>query len=200
MDVAIITFEGFNEIDTFLTFNILNRVNDSKFNVKITSPSKTITSMNGVSIEVQRDISFANNADVVLFGSGTHTREVIKDKALLSQLNLNADKQLIAGQCSGVLIMAELGLLNGVAVSTDLSSKHRLEEIGGEVLNQPFTATGNIATAGGCLASQYMAAWIIANTLGIPAAKYAIERVAPTGEKDKTVGHCLCVIEPFINA
>ncbi len=199
MDVAILTFDGFNEIDTFLTFNILNRIKDSKFNVKITSPSKMITSMNGVSIEGQRDIDFANNADVVLFGSGVHTREIIKDKTFLSQLSLNADKQLIAGQCSGVLFMAELGLLNGLAVSTDLSSKQRLEEIGVEVLNQPFTATGNIATAGGCLSSQYMAAWVIANKLGNAAAEYAMGRVAPTGEQEKTVAHCLSVIEAFIN-
>ena len=35
-----------------------------------------------------------------------------------------------------------------------------------KVLNQPFHATGNVATAGGCLAAQYLAAWVIARTAG----------------------------------
>ena len=37
-----------------------------------------------------------------------------------------------------------------------------MEEAGVAVLNQPFVARGNVATAGGCLASQYLAAWVIA--------------------------------------
>jgi hypothetical protein len=41
-------------------------------------------------------------------------------------------------------------------------TKPWVEEAGVAVLNQPFFATGNVATAGGCLASQYLAAWVIA--------------------------------------
>ncbi|EPJ46721.1 MAG: thiJ/PfpI family protein [Osedax symbiont Rs1] len=39
------------------------------------------------------------------------------------------------------------------------------------MLNQPFFASGNIATAGGCMASQYLAAWLIAKAEGPEAAK-----------------------------
>jgi hypothetical protein len=34
-----------------------------------------------------------------------------------------------------------------------------------KVLDQPFYAEGNIATAGGCLASQYLATWILLRKL-----------------------------------
>ena len=51
------------------------------------------------------------------------------------------------------------------------------EEAGVEVLNQAFVAKGNVATAGGCLASQYLAAWVIARLEGIEAAKSAMHSV-----------------------
>jgi len=34
------------------------------------------------------------------------------------------------------------------------------------VINKPFNAQGNIAIAGGCLASQYLATWVIYKLAG----------------------------------
>ena len=54
-----------------------------------------------------------------------------------------------------------------------------------EVLNQPFVAHGNVATAGGCLASHYLAAWVIARLAGWNAAEGVLHYVAPVGEKSR---------------
>jgi hypothetical protein len=54
-------------------------------------------------------------------------------------------------------------------------------------LNQSFYAEGNIATAGGCLASQYLAAWIIARLVDVDTARDALAYIAPVGEKEKYV-------------
>ena len=80
----------------------------------------------------------------------------------MSALNLDPARQLIGAQCSGTLVLAKLGMLGAVPACTDLTTKPWVQEAGVEVLNQPFFAAGNIATAGGCFASQYLAAWIIA--------------------------------------
>jgi hypothetical protein len=66
------------------------------------------------------------------------------------------------------------------------------------VLNQPFVAKGNVATSGGCLASQYLAAWVIARLEGIEAAKSAMHYVAPVGEKDDYVARAMRNIAPFL--
>jgi hypothetical protein len=68
-----------------------------------------------------------------------------------------------------------------------------------EVLNQPFYADVNLAIAGGCLASQYLAAWVIARFEGLDAAKSAMHYVAPVGEKSNTltgpsrISHHICL-------
>jgi transcriptional regulator GlxA family with amidase domain len=154
--------------------------------------------MNGVTVEAQQKLAFAQQADVVLFGSGIYTREIAKNKAILDQLTLDPAKQLIGAQCSGTLLLATLGLLNGLPACTDLTTKPWVIEAGIEVLNRPFIANGNVATAGGCLSSQYLATWVISKIAGQQAAEAAIHYVAPVGEKEQTVARSLAVIGSFI--
>ena len=99
MDIAVLTFEGFNELDSFIASSILNRMKDAGWNVQITSPSKSVTSMNGVTVQSQQSLEFANSADVVLFGSGTQTRNIAQDQDILPRLKLDPRTQVIGGQC-----------------------------------------------------------------------------------------------------
>lgn len=200
MDIAILTFEGFNELDSFIASGILNRMKPEGWNVQITCPTETVTSMNGVTIQAQQQLDFANKADVVLVGSGMLTRDIAKDPAILNRLNLNPETQLIGAQCSGTLLMAAMDLLGSVPACTDLTTKPWVQEAGVNVLDQAFCAEGNLATAGGCLASQYLATWVIAKLAGQDAAKSAIHYVAPVGEKEATVEHSLSVVFPYLQA
>jgi len=198
MNIAILTFEGFNELDSFIALGILNRMKSQGFNVRITCPSPEVTSMNGLTIKAQEQLEFANSAEVVLFGSGMLTRDIVKDEKIMSRLNFDATKQLLAGQCSGTLIMAKLGLLNKIPACTDLTTTPWVKEAGIEVLNQPLYANGNIATAGGCMASQYLAAWIITKVRGEEDSKNAIHYVAPVGEKELCVEHVWSILKPYV--
>ena len=154
--------------------------------------------MNGVTIKAQSTLEEAATAEAVIVGSGIKTREVVESPELMSRIRLNPDKQLIAAQCSGTLILARLGLVAGVPACTDLTTKPWVQEAGVEVLNQPFFAKGNVATAGGCFASPYLAAWIIARTEGLEAATSALHYVAPVGEKDAYVSNALRRITAYI--
>ncbi len=81
---------------------------------------------------------------------------------------------------------------------TDLTTKPWVEEAGVAVLDQPFYARGNVATAGGCFASPYLAAWIIARTEGVEAAESALHYVAPVGEKAEYVQNAMRRIRPYL--
>jgi transcriptional regulator GlxA family with amidase domain len=198
MHIAILTFEGFNELDSLIALGILNRVKTPGWRVSIASPAARVRSMNGVVLEAQASLQEASAADAVIVGSGMRTREVAADAALMAQLQLDPARQLLGAQCSGTLLLARLGLLGGVPACTDLTTKPWVEEAGVTVLNQPFTARGNVATAGGCLASQYLAAWVIARFQGLDAARSAMHYVAPVGEKDEYVARALRHITPNV--
>lgn len=198
MHIAILTFDGYNELDSLIALGILNRIKTPGWRVSIASPAPRVRSMNGVVLEAQASLSEANAADAVIVGSGMRTREVVADAALMAQLQLDPSRQLLGAQCSGTLVLARLGLLGGVAACTDLTTRPWVEEAGVEVLNQPFVARGNVATAGGCLASQYLAAWMIARLEGAEAARSAMHYVAPVGEKDDYVERAMRNIAAFL--
>lgn len=198
MNIAILTFEGFNELDSFIASGILNRMKGYGYNVQITCPADEVTSMNGVTITAQQPLEFANTADVVLFGSGIYTRDIGNDPSILNRLHLNSSEQLICGQCSGTFLLAKLGLLGDLPACTDLKSKPWIIDEGVNVIDEPFIANNNIATAGGCLASQYLAAWIIIKKSGKESAVSAIHYVAPVGEKKAAVNHCLDIVTPSV--
>src|SRR5262249_6356043 len=114
MRVAIVTFDGFNEIDSFVVATTLNRLRSRGLTAEIVSPEATITSMNGVRLIAQQPLEAANDADAVLFGSGKRTAELVADRALMGRLALDPRRQLIGCQCSGALALAALGLLGAM--------------------------------------------------------------------------------------
>ena len=154
--------------------------------------------MNGVTVHAQSLLEEAHTADAVLVGSGMRTREVVADAGLMARLALDPSRQLIGAQCSGTLVLAKLGLVGNVPACTDLTTKPWVQEAGVEVLNQPFYANGNVATAGGCFASPYLAAWVIARTEGLDAATAALHYVAPVGEKEAYVENALKNLQPYL--
>jgi len=204
MRIAILTFDGFNELDSFIVFGLLNRLSAVGWKAEITSPTSHVTSMNGVTVQAQQPLEFANSADAVVFGSGIYTRAIAQGMgqsgAVLDRLQLDPLRQMIGAQCSGALLMARLGLLADMPACTDLTTKPWLIEAGVRVEEAPFHARGPIATAGGCLASQYLAAWMMARAAGFDAAANALHYAAPVGEKDAYVSRLLDVVRPFIEA
>src|SRR5215813_7341237 len=197
MKIAIVTFDGFNEIDSILVAHILNRVENPGWNAEITAPTQSVTSMNGVVISAQQPLEFVSEADAVVFGSGRKTKQCVEDASIISRIKLSTEHQLIASQCSGALVLAQLGLLKDMPASTDSWTKPELEAAGVKVLNRPFYAEGNIATAGGCLSAQYLATWIIWRLKGKEAAIEALNYVVPVGEQQEYISRAINAVSPY---
>jgi len=146
MEIAVLTFDAFNEMDSFVSATLLNRLSARGWHAYITAPTERVTSRNGIVVEAQRPLEFCAEADAVIFGSGMRTDAVATDPAMLARMDVDPQRQLLVGQCSGALIMAALCLLDGVPACTDLMTRPLLETRGQRILDQPFHAAGNVAT------------------------------------------------------
>lgn len=182
MKVGIVIFDKFTDIDLFLMWDLLNRVRIEGWEVKILGENAAHLSATNIEIKTQGRIEEANDADAVLFVSGQGTRDRIADENWLAKFNLDAERQFIGSICSGSLILAKLGLLEGKTATTYPTSKAVLESLGVEVVEKPFVAHDRVATAGGCLAQQYLIHWVIENLVDKDWADLVVKAIQPVGE------------------
>lgn len=182
MNLSIIAFDDFTDIDVFFMWDLLNRVKVQDWKVQILGQASHHTSTSGLVIPMHGHIEAANASDVVLFTSGYGARKKIKDEKFLRTFNLNPEKQLIGSMCSGALILAALGLLKGKQATTYPTAKKLLESYDVEVIEKPFVLQGNIATAAGCLAAQYLAGWVIEKCVSAQMKEIVLRSIQPVGE------------------
>ena len=196
--VAVLTFEGFNELDSFIASAMINRVRQPALKAFLVCPAERVASMNGVVVQSQAPLGFAREADAVIVGSGINTRDIVRQRELMGELRLDPSRQVIGAQCSGALVLAKLGLLGDLPACTDSITKPWVEEAGVRVLDQPFVAHRNVATAGGCLSSHYLAAWVIARLAGWQAAESVVHYVAPVGQKSEYVERARAAVLQYL--
>jgi transcriptional regulator GlxA family with amidase domain len=85
--------------------------------------------------------------------------------------------------CSGALILAALGILDGLSATTYPSAVEELRARGVEVETTKHLVThGNIGTAAGCLAAVDLMAWAIEKLYGPTIRQDVISSILPVGQ------------------
>lgn len=182
MKTSIVTFDYFTDIDVFFMWDLLNRVRHPGWQVNILGAAREHFSSTGIRLETHGRLEEANDSDVVLFTSGQGARRVIEDERFVGAFRLDPSRQLIGSMCSGALILARLGLLEGRRATTYPTAVEQLRGMGVEVVEEPFVREGNVATAAGCLAAQYLVGWVIEEKLGAEERRRALRMIQPVGE------------------
>ena len=182
MRASIVAFDQFTDIDVFLIWDLLKRVKLPNWEVEIVGDKDSHVSLGGLLIPTHGKLERANSADVVIFTSGPGSRKKLEDPAFLGSFKLNLERQMIASMCSGALILAKLGLLRGQEATTYPTAKAALEAFGVRVVEKPFVANGNVATAAGCLAAQYLAGGVIERHAGSAIKDAVLKSIQPVGE------------------
>lgn len=185
MKIAMVAFDQFTDVDLFLPWDLFYRVKEPTYvghtgpwDVRICADAPRISSWSGIAIDRHAPLERANEADAVFICSGNGSRVKITDPAFLGALRLDPARQRIAAIDSGALILAALGLLDGLTATTYPSVFELLESLGVQVERRAMVVHGNVATGGGCMASSDLAAWIIEGLLGPGPAKAVVDSMA----------------------
>lgn len=182
---VIVAFDNFTDIDIFLAWDLLNRVKyrDKDLEVKIVGTATSHVSSNGIKLDMHGLIEECNDADLVFFGSGKGARTVINDFDYLDRFKLDARKQIICSMCSGALIIAALGHLNGLSATTYPTAFDALRKLGVKVIEDAHLVThGNIGTAAGCLAAVDLIGWALEKMYNEKMRQDVIASVLPIGQ------------------
>jgi transcriptional regulator GlxA family with amidase domain len=137
----------------------------------------------GLDLKTHGLIEEYNDADLVFFGSGPGTRNVIKEELYLKRFDLDPNRQIICSMCSGALIIAALGHLTGLSATTYPTAFEALKSYGVDVLEDKHLVThGNIGTAAGCLAAVDLVGWAIEKLYDNKVREDIIASVLPIGQ------------------
>jgi len=100
----------------------------------------------------------------------------------LKRFRLDPNDQIICSMCSGALILAALGILEGISATTYPTAVEELRSFGIEVETAKHLVThGNIGTAAGCLAAVDLMGWAIEKMYGPKVRQDVIASVLPVG-------------------
>jgi transcriptional regulator GlxA family with amidase domain len=182
MQIAVIAFDEFTDIDVFLMWDLLNRVRRPDWKVQLLGDRPSHVSRTGVRVEMQGAIELANSADVVLFASGPGARVKQRDADYLRRFALRPGPQSIGSICSGSLILAALGLLDGKRATTHPTARAELcayPKV--QVVDQALVCDGPIGTAAGCFAAVQLAGWVVEVFAGTETWQGVLREVEPIG-------------------
>jgi len=183
--VALVCFDGFQELDAFIPLALLNQMRPRGWSAELCGPGPVLSSMNGLQQPLQRPLEWANEAEAVLFVGGLYNRAVAENSALLDRLQLDPLRQRLGALGSGSLLLARLGLLGESPACCDAATRPWLLEAGVRVLeHEAFHAQGPVATCSGGLAAPLLAAWLIREAEGEAAVREALRPSLPAGDRE----------------
>jgi transcriptional regulator GlxA family with amidase domain len=184
MKISIVIFDDFTDLDLFVLWDLLKRVESAAWTVKILGEKESHVSSTGIEIKTHGSLAEANESDAVIFCSGRGTRLKMKDKEFLSAFNLDESKQLLGALDSGALLLGALGFLEGKTATSYPSPeiKKSLEGMGATVEWRTFIEEGNIATAAQCFAGANLVGWVIEKFVGAEEKKRVLSSAMPLDE------------------
>ena len=173
MRVAILIYDGVTALDAIGPYETLALLPHAQiqFVAKEKGPKRTD---NGF-LALVADYSFADisSADVLVVpGSANSTRVVMSDEETLNWLReIHSTTKWTTSVCSGAIILAAAGLLNGLEATTHWFALDALQMFGAKPVRRRIVQQGKVITAAGVSAGLDMALYLAAEIAGAEVAQ-----------------------------
>ena len=170
MVIGVALFDGAEELDWAGPWEVLaawaRQFPDDGVRVfTLARENRTITCAKGLRVLPDETWDTAPPLDVLVYPGGRGTRTELVDEAVLDWIRGIADSGVVASVCTGSLVLAAAGLLDGRPATTHWGSLETLPTLGKDIEARPddrFVDTGDVITAAGVSAGIDMALHLVA--------------------------------------
>jgi putative intracellular protease/amidase len=172
MRIAIALFDRFTALDGIGPYEVLSRLPGAEV-VFVGREQRVFRSDIGA-LALVAGASFADvrSADVLVVPGGPGTRAMTTDAALLDWVRtIHPTTQWTTSVCTGSLVLAAAGVLDGVDAVTHWAAMHELAALGANPVEERVVVRGKIVTAAGVSAGIDMALTLAARIAGEDVAK-----------------------------
>jgi len=172
MDIAIPIFDRFTALDAVGPYEVLSRLPGAcvRFVAREAGPVRTDNRM--LKLVAEARFEDVPSPEVLVVPGGIGTRALLEDARLLAWIRgAHKTSEWTASVCSGSLLLAAAGILDGLDAATHWGARAELEKLGARPASRRVVEEGKIITAAGVSAGIDMALTLAARIAGEDIAK-----------------------------
>jgi len=175
LNTAILIFDDVEVLDfagPFEVFSVTNELNDyALLNVyTVAMDTAPVTARNGLSINPHYSIDTAPPPQILIIPGGQGTRPLLQNAATLAWIERSAESaERVLSVCTGALLLATIGLLDGLKVTTHAGAFDLLAELAPLALidrSARFVDNGTVVTSAGISAGIDMSLHVVGQLFG----------------------------------
>jgi putative intracellular protease/amidase len=172
MDTAILLYDRFTALDAIGPYEVLSRVPGNHVTFVAAEPGSVVTDNGMLSVVAERSIDDLAAPDIVLVPGGPGEVAARAGGPALEWLRAaHQTSTWTTSVCTGSLILAAAGLLEGVRATSHWLALEKLRELGAEPVSERVVFDGKIVTGAGVSAGIDMALEFAATIAGAQVAQ-----------------------------
>jgi putative intracellular protease/amidase len=165
--IAIPIFEAITALDAVGPYEVLSRLPDAEVVFVAQAPGPKRTENGMLALTADASLSDVPDPEVIVVPGGFGTRALMTDEAMLSWLrSAHATSTWTTSVCTGSLLLAAAGLLDGLRATTHWLELETLRQFGAEPVSERVVVQGKVITAAGVSSGIDMALTLAAAIAG----------------------------------
>lgn len=168
MQVAIPIYPGFTALDAIGPYDVLSRMPGAEVVVCAADPGEVRTESGILGVVADRSLADVPSPDVIVIPGGTGNRRLLHPENPLPRwiADVHEGTEWTTSVCTGSLLLAVAGLLDGVEAATHWAARDALADLGATPVAERVVERGKIMTAAGVSAGIDMALTLVDRIAG----------------------------------
>jgi len=165
--IAILIFDELTALDAIGPYEVLSRIPGAELRFVAREPGVKRTDTGALGLEADVALGDLPDPDVMLVPGGQGNRPLLEDAEVLDWLRAaHEGTTWTTSVCTGSLVLAAAGILDGKRATTHWAYLDRLEQLGATAVNERVVEDGKILTGAGVSAGIDMALTLTARMAG----------------------------------
>jgi len=150
MEIAIPIFDRFTALDAVGPYEVLSRLPDARVRFVAQEPGPKQTETGMLTLTAEASLDEVPRPNVLVVPGGFGTRPLMKDEPMLDWIRgVHETSQWTTSVCTGSLLLAAAGLLDGLEATTHWGALDVLAQYGAKPTQRRVVEQGKIITAAG---------------------------------------------------
>ena len=150
VQIAFLLFPRVTALDAIGPYEVLQRLPGAEVIFVGAERGEVRTDNGKLGLTIDATLDEVPHPEVLVVPGGMGTRPLVKDETVLGWIRqVHETSQFTTSVCTGSLLLAAAGLLDGLEATTHWGSKKALEDLGARYTEQRVVQNGKIITAAG---------------------------------------------------